>query len=225
MGVLHPPAMCRKCGLIHAATGYAMEENFGTTFAGCQTVCPICGSTSDVLDGVYNFHSNTVELTAGPPSTIAIFKELAKVVTASVAAGESREKTFERAAQIDPRFNKFKRVAVEAVIALGILIEWAGNANTVYDWYDALRGGKARQEYSQQLKASEDGARLALEKFHASQEYKTLQERMKLESVEPPPPLEASRPGLRPNIHPVLVQYPGTVRKLADYQKNRGKNH
>lgn len=199
MGSLHPPAKCRSCGLVHPATAFSADNSFETSFEECVVSCPRCGSDSDVLTGVYNFYSNTVELVSGPPSTIAIFQELARVVNASVAAGESPEKTLERASEFLPWLRSGLKGKVAAT-AFAVLAYFAGKAADPY--VDPLF----------------NKPEITIEQVE-----EVMRKAIKDASLQPPPAFEAGGMSVRRDLHPMLIQFPKTAEKLTKYNKSRGK--
>lgn len=105
----HPPAKCRNCSEIFPALGYRIENSHNISFFGnSYSPCPYCGGTADVLDGVYDFVGNAVKLVSGPATTWEALRSAAKIISDSQAAGESAEKTLERASEILPSLRNLK---------------------------------------------------------------------------------------------------------------------
>lgn len=218
--ILHPPAKCGKCGLVFHATGIAVSNSTNVTMTGNSQSCPRCGHMANIGDGVYDFIGDRVKLIDGPPATIEMLEALAQTVRDSIAAGEAPEKTIERIGAIDPRILRFKKFAGAAVLAIGALVDWASRINTGLDVYNALTGHGAQQEYSQQVQAAKEGSLLAIEEFYGTKEYQDFKRRLDEQESAPPPPKPASgSPSLK--IHPMLIEFPITAQKLADYEKNR----
>lgn len=219
---LHPPAKCSNpaCRFIFPCTAIAASNSTNISFAGCSTQCPNCGAVAVIGDGTYDFLGDQVSLISGPESTAEMLRALAQTVRDSIAAGEAPEKTIERIGALDPRILRFAKFAGVAVLVIGELIDWTGRVNAALDIYETLTGRRAEQEYSQQVQASKEGTQLALEGFYATKEYQDFKRRLDEQESAPPPPKPASgSPSLK--IHPMLIEFPITAQKLADYEKNR----
>lgn len=183
--------------------------------------CP-CGGKFIVLGDEYVLNEDVATLTKGSIEDRELLARLLKVVRDSVAAGEAPEKTYERAAQIDPRLTRFKSFLIETAIALSALVEMADKASTIYDWYDTLLGNKGQREYAQQVKASKEGAQLALDEFYTTREYQDFKRRLDEQDLAPPPAKPASS-STSLKLHPMVIEFPITAQKLADYEKQRRK--
>lgn len=204
---LHPPAQCSnpECKLIFPCTDYSMSNSIGISFAGCTGICPNCGSIATVGDGTYDFIGNQVSLISGPDSTVEMLKALARTVRDSVAAGESPEKTVERAAEFLPWLNGWKGDL--AKFALGALATWALTKPLDHVYDSVVKESPAVIE--QQL---EDAAIRALEEAKRRSLF-----------VQPPPPAPAAAPRPGTQRHPMLIEFPITAQKLADYEKESSK--
>lgn len=203
--VLHPPAKCGNCGLVFNATGIAATNSTNITIIGGRHSCPRCGHMANIGDGVYNFMGDRVKLIDGPPATIEMLQALARTVRDSVAAGEAPEKTVERAAEFLPWLKSWKGAL--AIQAAGLLINWAGSKAL-----DKIFDSPPPEPPAITLQQLKDVFREELEK--AKQDGLLIQ---------PPPPAPASRPGPGTQRHPMLVKFPITAQKLADYEKESGK--
>lgn len=216
-------AKCNKCGSIgESKSAFGGDSGgiirmTGASIGNCQ-----CGGSFIVLGDEYVFNENVATLTKGSIEDRELLARLLKVVRDSVAAGEAPEKTYERAAQIDPRLTRFRSFLIETAIALSALVEMADKASTIYDWYDTLLGNKGQREYTQQVKASKEGAQLALDEFYTTREYQDFKRRLDEQNLAPPPAKPASSsPSLK--LHPMVIEFPITAQKLADYEKQRRK--
>ena len=221
---LAPPAKCthHSCRHVFFVPGILIGNATGISFAGSKTRCPKCGHIALIGDGTYDFIDEKISLVDGPSSTAEMLRVLTQTFKDSIAIGEAPDKTIERIGAIDPRILQFKRIASAAVFAIGTLLDWASRANTAIDVYEALTGRRAQQEYSQQVQASKEGTELALENFYATKEYQDFKRRLDEQESAPPPPKPASSsPGLK--AHPMLIEFPKTAQKLADYEKKRRK--
>ena len=221
------PGRCNRCGKLgYASNGMQGPDRGFSGFSGITMIhqgsCP-CGGDMVTLEGDYRVSAHQAQLISGPPSSWQALKELTQVLKDSVAAGEAPEKTIERIGAIDNRLLRFRKYALPAVVAIAKFLDWASHANTAYDLYDTLSGNKAQQEYSQQVEASKEGTRQALEEFYATKEYQDFKKRLD-EEPSPPPPTESNSGGPGLKSHPMLIEFPQTARKLADYEKSRRKH-
>lgn len=157
------------------------------------------------LKGDYVMNSDRASLLSGPESSWEALKELAQVVRDSVAAGESPEKTVERAAEFLPWLSGWKGDL--AKFALGALATWALTKPLDHVYDSVTKESPAVIE--QQL---EDAAIRALEEAKRRGLF-----------VQPPPPAPARSPSPGAQRHPMLVKFPITAQKLADYEKESGK--
>lgn len=218
-------ARCVSCNGVFEAPNLFGGNCAAVNLAGNSvSPCTICGKGPGlILDGTYNLSNDQMTLVDGPQSSWDALKELAAIVKASVEAGEAPEKTIDRIAAIDPRLKKYKTIAGTALLAISALLTQVSNLKTTYDIYDLLSGNKAKADQAMLATAAEQGAATALEKFHASLEFKELQERLSQEEEqEATQKTEApSGIGLRPQPHPFLVDFPITARKLAEDKRSR----
>lgn len=202
---LHPPAKCSNCGLVFHATAIAVSDSINVTITDSRQSCPQCGHMASIGDGVYDFIGDKVTLTSGPESTAEMLRALAQTVRDSIAAGEAPEKTVERAAEFLPWLKSWKGAL--AIQAAGLLINWAGSKAL-----DKIFDSPPPEPPAITLQQLKDAFREELEK--AKQDGLLIQ---------PPPPAPASRPRTSPKIHPMLIEFPITAQKLADYEKKSGK--
>lgn len=161
--------------------------------------------------GTFDFSGLKTRLIDGPKSTADMLSALSQTFQASVAAGETPERTIDRISEIDPRFKRYRSAAINAVAALGVLFTIANNLKGAYDIYDALSGNKAAQEKANLDEAAARGAALALEKFYGTLEFKELQERLAQES-----------PKALPQANPTGNGAPSNARRVPD---NRAQAH
>lgn len=202
---LHPPAKCSNCGLVFHATAIAVSDSINVMITGSRQSCPQCGHMASIGDGVYDFIGDKVTLTSGPESTADMLRALAQTVRDSIAAGESPEKTVERAAEFLPWLSGWKGRL--AATAFNILVGWAGGK-----MLDKAFDSPPPEPPAITLQELKDAFREELEK--AKQDGLLTQ---------PPTPNPASRPSPGAQRHPMLVKFPITAQKLADYEKESGK--
>lgn len=202
---LHPPAKCSNCGLVFHATAIAVSDSINVTITDSRQSCPQCGHMASIGDGVYDFIGDKVTLTSGPESTAEMLRALAQTVRDSIAAGEAPEKTVERAAEFLPWLKSWKGAL--AIQAAGLLINWAGSKAL-----DKIFDSPPPEPPAITLQQLKDAFREELEK--AKQDGLLIQ---------PPPPAPARSPSPGVQRHPMLVKFPITAQKLADYEKESGK--
>lgn len=214
------PARCSKCkklgyitnaveidGQANRVAQYAAAGKIaGAMFIDCTFISKCeCGGDMVSLEGDYVMNSDRASLLYGPESSWEALKELAQVVRDSVAAGESPEKTVERAAEFLPWLSGWKGKL--AIYAFNILVGWAGGKAL-----DKAFDSTPPEPPAITLQQLKDAFREELEK--AKQDGLLIQ---------PPPPAPASRPSPGVQRHPMLVKFPITAQKLADYEKKSGK--
>ena len=74
------PAFCDNCGTVFGS-GILVEDSRNITFTGTRSgPCPNCGGMGHVPDGVYNFIGQTIELLAGPSSTVEDLRRLSDLL-------------------------------------------------------------------------------------------------------------------------------------------------
>lgn len=203
------PARCEACQKLTYVSGMFSGSDSDPSFiTGCSMTfvgaCS-CGGDLTVLQGDYKYGTDKADLLSGPASSWEALKELAQVVRDSVAAGESPEKTVERAAEFLPWLKSWKGAL--AIQAVGLLINWAGSKAL-----DKIFDSPPPEPPAITLQQLKDAFREELEK--AKQDGLLIQ---------PPPPAPASRPSPGVQRHPMLVKFPITAQKLANYEKESGK--
>lgn len=202
------PARCNRCGKL----GYAADMIQGPA-GGLASISGItlvqqasckCGGDMVVLQGDYSFNSQQAILTKGPTSSWEALQELARVVKASMDAGESAEKTIERAAKVLPSLGKYKGYLANAVISG---LTWLVMEVASIKLQQELTPAPITQEQTSAL--IESSEQRILEAIAASRP-----------NLQPEP----ERLGLRPYGNPMLEHYPITARKLAEENKKRRRN-
>ncbi|MCT8178130.1 hypothetical protein [Variovorax sp. CY25R-8] len=108
------------------------------TIKGSTTTCPRCGLQADIQDGDYSLENDVLEYLSGPGVTFDALRAAAEIVRSSQAAGESPERTIERAAVAIPALSKLKGKARSTVawIALTALAYLGGKFAD--KWVDPL---------------------------------------------------------------------------------------
>jgi len=204
---LAPPAKCTNPGCLYVFSDpdISIEGGIKVSFSKSKTRCPRCGHIALFGDGTYDFVDGEVSLINGPASTAEMLGILAQTVRDSIAAGEAPEKTVERAAEFLPWLSGWKGDL--AKFALGALATWALTKPLDHAYDSVMKESPAVIE--QQL---EDAATRALKEAKRRGLF-----------VQPAPPTPASRPSPSPKIHPMLIEFPITAQKLADYEKESSK--
>lgn len=202
-----PPAKCTnpRCGHVFSVRAIFIGNATNISFLGSKTNCPKCNHVALIGDGTYDFVKGEVSLIDGPASTAEMLRILAQTVRDSIAAGEAPEKTVERAAEFLPWLSGWKGKL--AIHAFNILVGWAGGKAL-----DKAFDSPPPEPPAITLQQLKDAFREELEK--AKQDGLLIQ---------PPPPAPASRPRTSPKIHPMLIEFPITAQKLADYEKESSK--
>jgi hypothetical protein len=73
------PAFCDTCGTAFSS-GFSIENSRGS-FTGCRSgPCPKCGGMGHVLDGVFNFVGDTIEILSAPERTVVELRRLAALL-------------------------------------------------------------------------------------------------------------------------------------------------
>lgn len=201
------PARCNRCGKL----GY-LPSMIRVPIGGLASLTDVtvvhrglctCGGDMVVLEGDYSFNDRQVTLTKGPASSWEALQELARVVKASMDAGESAEKTIERATTVLPGLGKYKGYLANAVISG---LTWLVMEVASIKLQQELTPAPVTQEQTSALIESSEQRILAA-----------------IAASQPKPP-EPDRLGLRPYGNPMLEHYPITARKLAEENKKRRRN-
>lgn len=202
------PAKCDKCGKTAYIADNLIEAGLGARVKvgafGVSAPCT-CGGTLRVVKGSFAISNNVAQLTDGPAESWEVIKALVQVVQDSVAVGEAPEKTIERAAEFLPWLSGWKGRA--AVYVCNILIGWAGSKalDRAFDSQPANPPAITVQQLKDAVhEALEEAKRQGL-------------------LIEPPPPAPAAVPRPSTQRHPMLVKFPITAQKLADYEKESSK--
>ena len=209
------PARCSRCGKLdyivnavsmhgpstRAAHFAGTNQVAGAMFIDCTFLSHCrCGGELVSLKGSYAMNGEGATLIDGPQSSWDALTELSKVVAASLAAGESAEKTLERASAFFPWLRNGLKGKLAAA-AFGVLTFFATKAA---DQFIDPMLNEPTVTIEQVEKAMRDAVKEA-----SSQ------------STAP----KSDGMSVRPDLHPMLIEFPTTAKKLVDYEKSRSKNH
>lgn len=103
------PALCNNCGVIFPSNLFEFDNCTNVTLSNCDGgTCPKCGGKSRILDGVYNFVNNAVELLKGPERTVSELQKLAAILQTAKKDKASFEEVTEKINNELPAFSTFK---------------------------------------------------------------------------------------------------------------------
>lgn len=143
----HPPAKCRRCGAVVAATGIELAPGSQQTtlIGGTFGPCPHCGGLCDILDGVYDGEVGAVRLISGPQATIDTLIQAGLLFQQARSAGRSEDEAIAEAASVLPSLRQLQGKVPPWVrqTVLGILLLVAQNRinhflDEVFDGQSAL---------------------------------------------------------------------------------------
>ena len=112
----HPPAFCRRCGLIFPALAIGLQ-NTSVTLKGNAMSCPRCGQMAEIIDGTYSAYKDRLDIVLDPSVSQAARDALLTLVKEVQANRLSLSEAKHRAKKINKRFGK-----------LFDLSDWSGEA-------------------------------------------------------------------------------------------------
>ncbi len=101
-----PLARCPNCNLFFVASGFSFENTLEVTLEGNMQNCPRCGSWANILDGVYNFFGNVVEIVKAPQTTLDHLKELKSLLEQIERGDKTPEEAANDIERLSPQLSK-----------------------------------------------------------------------------------------------------------------------
>lgn len=200
-------ARCSTCQGIFPVRNFISGNAGSVSLAGNKiSPCPICGiGPGLILDGKYSLIDDVAKLISGPRATWEALQEFTRVVKASVEAGESPDKTIERAQAFLPGLANFRNQW--AKYAVGGLIWLASQLASIKLAQELTPAPATFEQVSALVSESERRILKAIEDSK--------------EPVSPQQPAQPGRMSTRQDLQPLRIEFPIAMRKLADYEKNR----
>jgi hypothetical protein len=106
------PAFCdnQECGAVFPS-GFVVDNAINITLSGNKCgPCPHCGGMGSILDGVFNFANNAIEIISAPQHTIDELSKLSKIITDAIKHRESGQIISDKISKEVPSLAKLGKI-------------------------------------------------------------------------------------------------------------------